>query len=333
MKVREESSVSEWEAFVGANAPQALFAGWPWGDVETRLGHRVHRLAWDRNGSIAAVASAIVVSGKRGRILHLRHGPVMSSWKPDAFAAVLADCAALARKEGCSAVRMSPLTLDPQARELMAGNHLLEAPIHGMDAQRCLVLDLSKSETELLSGFRKSTRYDIRKGESAGVTVETTTGEDGLRAFLDLYDDTARRQGFVGHEGIPEEYSVYGKLGMAEIITASLGGKPVSSALILYYQDQGIYHHGASVTGGPPASALVQWTAIRHAKAKGMRWYNFWGIAPEEKPGHPWRGLSLFKRGFGGTELVYPCSYDLPLTPAYYVIRTLEWLRKRTKGY
>lgn len=324
---------SAWESFIAAHAPQSLFAGWEWGEVERKLGHTVYRLGWYDGQRLTAIATAIVVNGKRGRMLHLRHGPVMARWSAGSLSPVREDAVELGKRERCCVVRMSPLTLDPACPGLLTDAGMTPAPIHGMDAQRCLVLDLSPSEDAIMAGFRKSTRYDIRKGESSGITVSAGSDARMLPEFLSLYDVTAKRQGFLGHDGIPEEYEVFGQRGDCEIITAYRDGTPVSSAVILYYRDQGIYHHGASVPGGPPASPLVQWEAIRRAKGRGLARYNFWGISPSDKPDHPWHGLSLFKRGFGGTEIVYPSSYDLPLTPAYAVIRTLETIRKRTKGY
>jgi lipid II:glycine glycyltransferase (peptidoglycan interpeptide bridge formation enzyme) len=151
--------------------------------------------------------------------------------------------------------------------------------------------------------------------------------------FTSLYDATAARQGFIEHTGINEEVKEFGKIGDVEIITAFLGNTPSASAIILYYQNQGIYHHGASLSEGIPTSPLLQWEAIKRAKERHLSQYNFWGVAPPDKPKHPWNGLSRFKRGFGGIEKEFSASYDIPITFKYHGMHLLEIWRKYKKGY
>jgi len=62
-----------------------------------------------------------------------------------------------------------------------------------------------------------------------------------------------------------------------------------------------------------------------------MHYYNFWGIAEDASPEHPWYGLTQFKKGFGGN--LYECygAMDYPLSFRYIPIRLLETLRKKKK--
>jgi lipid II:glycine glycyltransferase (peptidoglycan interpeptide bridge formation enzyme) len=78
---------------------------------------------------------------------------------------------------------------------------------------------------------------------------------------------------------------------------------------------------------------LLQWEAIKEAKKRDKSIYNFWGIAPDTKRRHPWQGLSLFKKGFGGRLVEYLHAKDLPLSPLYFATYCYETLRKWKKGY
>ena len=60
----------------------------------------------------------------------------------------------------------------------------------------------------------------------------------------------------------------------------------------------------------------------------GCNYYNFWGIAPPDKPKHPWAGLSVFKKGFGGFEEAYLHAQDFPISPKYYLNYVVERVRK-----
>ena len=59
--------------------------------------------------------------------------------------------------------------------------------------------------------------------------------------------------------------------------------------------------------------------------------YNFWGVVPESEKNHPWAGLSLFKKGFGGKEKEYVKTQDYILSPMYWLTYIFEELRKRKR--
>ena len=91
----------------------------------------------------------------------------------------------------------------------------------------------------------------------------------------------------------------------------------------------GIYHPHAEDLELYQENGLMQWEAIKEAKQRGCEEYNFWGIAPNDNKNHPWAGLSLFKKGFGGYRRDYVKTQDLPLSKVYTLItRPFEKLRK-----
>jgi lipid II:glycine glycyltransferase (peptidoglycan interpeptide bridge formation enzyme) len=72
------------------------------------------------------------------------------------------------------------------------------------------------------------------------------------------------------------------------------------------------------------APYLLHFEAIRAAKARGHKWYDFYGIAPKDKPDDRWAGFSVFKRKFGGVELNFVPALDHVYDPDGY-----EQFRKR----
>lgn len=309
---KEITSQITWDSFIHEHSPMALFQSWAWGEVEKKLGNTVWRWGWFDGKRLTGVAQIEKISARRGTFLHVRHGPIGSI--------NFNDIVQLARSEKAWFVRISPQV------QKVPYSGLVPAPIHAMDAELCWVLDLDKSEEELLAGMRKTTRYEIRRAQKLGVTVDT-----GLKDFFALYTQTSQRHDFVPHGGIHEEVEVFGK--DAVVLNAKFEGKTLASAIILFWGDQAIYHHGASVYSKIPASYLLQWEAIREAKIRGKKLYNFWGIAPEDKPNHPWRGITLFKTGFGGRQMEFMHAQDYLVSPFAVIPRTVESLRKRLKGY
>jgi lipid II:glycine glycyltransferase (peptidoglycan interpeptide bridge formation enzyme) len=107
----------------------------------------------------------------------------------------------------------------------------------------------------------------------------------------------------------------------------------LSAALIIFYNYQAIYHHSASIEQKIPVNYLLQWEIIKEAKKRGKKIYNMWGICPEDKRRHPWKGLTLFKKGFGGRIVEYLHAQDYPLSSFYCTTYIIECLRKYIKGY
>jgi len=104
--------------------------------------------------------------------------------------------------------------------------------------------------------------------------------------------------------------------------------------MILFYNHQAIYHHSASIPSKAPVNYLLQWEVIKEAKRRGKSVYNFWGIAPDGLDRHPWKNLTLFKKGFGGEQVNYLHAHDYPVSKLGYRFNYLvEYFRKIYKGY
>lgn len=321
-----------WEDFILSHAPHALFQSWRWGEVQKKSGEEVDRFGLYDGKELVGIAQIIVVAAKRGTFLHVRHGPVWKDQKYwSEFSRLMRD---MAQKEGAWFIRISPLIPPTSENKQILNNHgFYPAPIHEVDAERCWILDLTESEEELLLGMRKTTRYEIRLAQKSGVSVRLSADPKELKHFFQLYEATSQRHGFVGHTAIKEEFEVFIQDGNAVLLLGQYNGTVTAAAIVLFYGGQAIYHHGASKPSKLPVSHLVQWEAIREAKKRGMKLYNFWGIAPEDKPNHPWRGITLFKKGFGGREVTYIHAHDLPVSPLYVIPKTVETIRRIMKGY
>lgn len=307
---QEITSKKIWDEFVLEHSPQALFQSWDWGEVEKKLGNTIWRWGWFEGGNLVGAAQIKKVPARRGTHLHVRHGPVGK--------VNFEEIKKLARAEGAWFIRVSP-----QGNETATLPGFVPAPIHAMDAEVCRVLDIDKSEEELLAGMRKTTRYEIKH---AAATVIKSKYIDN---FFHLYKETSKRQNFIEHKGIREEFEILD----CDLFLASHKKQILAAAIVVYFGQEAIYHHGASVPNRVGASYLVQWEAIREAKRRGKTLYNFWGIAPDDSPKHPWRGLTAFKTGFGGREVRFTHAEDYPLSRLYVIPSTIEMIRKRLKGY
>lgn len=338
VEIRNVEDKKEWQAFLSQKEVSfyPFFQSWLWGEVQGHLGHEVSSIGVYENKKLVAVCQIVDVPAKRGHYLHLRHGPVLLPFNKEVFQAVIAYITDIAKKKGASFIRLSPVV----QKEFvdfpnLAKMGLRDAPMHNMDAEICWVLDITKTEEELLKEMRKTHRYLIKKARGMDIKITKTQKSEDIESFLALYKDLSHRKHFVPHGGVKEEFTVFAKEDEAMLLLAIYDGKIISGAFIAFVGNMAIYRHGASDASfrDVPASYLLQWEGILEAKKRGKTLYNFWGITPSDSPKHPWKGLTLFKTGFGGKRVELLHAQDLPLNLSYWKTYAIEAYTKWKKGY
>lgn len=330
-----------WEDFIcRKNIPYyPFFQSWNWGEVQKKLGFNIARRGlFEKSKSKKLVGVCLItnINARRGHFLHLRHGPVLPRFLDSYLDLFISYVKQIARKDRASFLRISPLIEKERAKEsFFAGKKFISAPMHNMDAEVCWVLDISIPEDELFKNMRKTHRYLIKKAQSLNIKIIRTKNISKIDSFLDLYRSLSVRKSFVPHTGIREELNIFGKDDQEELFLAYYNDTLISAALVAYVGNMAIYRHSASseLYRNIPASYLIQWEAIKEAKKRGINIYNFWGIAPQNKPRHPWKGLTLFKTGFGGYEKEFIHALDLPLNGWYWKTYGIELFRRWMKGY
>lgn len=318
-----------------------------WGVFNEKLNNKVFYFGVKEGNEILGICLVIEIKAKRGTFLHVPHGPLIfkeeNKFKVMKF---LRDkLFELAKEEGASFVRFSPILQKTEENEkIFIDLDFNPSPIH-MHPEVTWVLDISKPESELLYGMRKTTRYLIRQAFNIKeLKVRASKNIEDVDRFYDLYSYTAKVQKFTpfSYSYIKNEFEVFANDKKAMIFFAEYKNKPLSTAFILFWKDTIFYHHGASVRSKIPASYLLQWEIIKIAKLSNYKFYNFWGISPVKKIGnkiefvnekHPWNGLSLFKMRFGGEVHEYVKTMDLVVSkPKYLFNRLVETLRKKKRG-
>ncbi len=336
--IREITDKKIWEAFL--TKPEfsyyPYFQSWNWGEVQKKLGVRLWRLGIDIGDSLSGVFQITDVSARRGHYLHVRHGPLLLPFSEELFDQFLFYIVGLAKEHSCFFIRISPfLKKDTIPSSFFKRRGFNMAPIHNMDAEICWTLDITKSEEQLLLGMRKSHRYLVRKALAMGITITHTKDVSQLDQFIPLYRELHERKRFTPHRGLFEEFETFAQDDSMLLYLATFEKKIISGALIAFVGDMAIYRHGATLFEYRtiPASYVIQWEAIKEAKKRGKKLYNFWGVSPTLSQKHPWYGLTLFKMGFGGQKEEFVHAQDKPLSPLYAKTFLIEYLTKIRKGY
>lgn len=342
MQIKTLDDKNTWEQFVSAASPRTFLHSWSWGEFHLRQKQEIFRFGVYDGSTLVAVALFIKVIARRGSFLLCPHGPVISvshsggSLVSEIVKSLADFIAPFAKSRGCDFVRICPLlmdSLDNRAHFERAG--FRDAPIH-MHPELSWMLDISPSEEDVLFGMRKTTRNLIRRAEKEGVVIEMSDRPEDVERFYSVYQETVDRQHFTpfSRSYLRTEFETFKERDGARWFFGVHEGKTIAAAMIVFDRQSGFYHHGASIQkfNKIPASYLLQWSAIREAKRRGCILYNFWGISPEDRPNHPWAGLSLFKKGFGGFPEAYVPAQDLPLTNKYWLNFVVEKVRKFRRG-
>ncbi len=336
METREITNKNVWEKFNLSFPNPSFFQSWYWGEVQKASGIQTQRLGFFDGKKLIGITQGFDIKAKRGHFLYVRQGPVLSDWDKKKTSFVLAELKNLAKEKNISFIRISPI-LSLGSYEALGFKKfgLRPSPTHNLDAENRWVLDLAPNEDELLQAMRKTTRYLIRHSENEDIKVTVSENKKDLDKFLSIYADTAKNKHFIPHSQLKEEFSIFSKEGKAKLYLASRKKEILAGAFIVYYGNEAIYRHGATSNLGrkTPASYILQWEAIKDAKKAGLKQYNFWGIAPTDNPKHPWQGLSLFKKGFGGRQMDFLHAMDLPIKWNYWITFAIDYLTMVKKGY
>lgn len=340
----KKSQKEEWNHFVAKNPYGSFLQSFEWGEFQQSLGrdcwklkvksekHAPYRNGASGSGLKVILGQTLVVKydlpfGKS--YLYSPHGPIIdpepaTSDPVTIFKALSKKVKEIAQEEKAIFWRMDPAAPDSTEERTIFKELGLQKLSREIQPKKTLILDLTKSEKEILSQMHSKTRYNIRLAERKGVTAEKITNyELQIPNLVDvlwgLIRKTAKRDGFRSH---PKEYyrKMLESLSSAELFLAKYKGRIIAANIVVFFGKCATYVHGASdyKYRNLMAPHFLQWRQILEAKKKGLVLYDFWGI--DEKK---WPGVTRFKKGFGGKEINYIGAWDLIYQPTWYKIYNL----------
>lgn len=210
-----------------------------------------------------------------------------------------------------------------------------------------VLVDLSASEEDILMRMKQKTRYNVRLAEKKGVTVRVGKLED-LGMLYRMYAETSVRDGFVIRD--EEYYQTVWRTFMANNspfiphpsslpLIAEVDGEPVAAIFLFMFAGRGYYVYGMSRDKHREKmpTYLLQWAAMKHARAHGCLTYDLWG-APDvfDESDSMW-GVYRFKEGLGGEVVRTLGAYDFAPNKFWYSMysdvmpRVLNFMRSRGK--
>ena len=213
----------------------------------------------------------------------------------------------------CRNYRAIFLKIEPDLwgdQQLETLNLKLETSPHNIQPPRTILINIKDNEDTILARMKQKTRYNIRLAEKKGVTVRAW---DDIDSFHKMMLVTGGRDGFGVHslEYYKRAYELLQPKGLGEILLAEYEGKSLAALFVARNGNRAYYLYGASTDEerNRMPTYLLQWEAMKWAKARGCEEYDLWGVPDEDEATleanfesrHDglW-GVYRFKRGFGG---------------------------------
>lgn len=338
-----ETDAPAWQALLGACVSGDFLHDWAWADVAAFDAQPHRRYVLEEDGELVAIVAAQGRTLPMGRqFWYVAHGPVLdyaAARAGDRVRALVIGLREVARRHDAVAVKLEP-RLEAGSAELSA---FAGRGLRGMDETlqvgQTRLVELTHDEV-LIAGFDKDTRYGVRRAEREGVVVsviEDGSDEVAIDSLHELVAETQRRAGFPmpARDRYRVAWRSLAGAGRAAILQARREDELLAAAMVVFEGDRSFYLFSGSrreAQGEPKryASYAVQWAMMRLARERGCRTHDLWGVAPPGSgPDHAWHGIGLFKKGFGGREVVWAGSWDLVVQPGLYRLRAATGIMRR----
>lgn len=187
------------------------------------------------------------------------------------------------------------------------------------------LLSLEGTDDELRAKLPSRLLRYYKSASKKGITVEKSHNPDDICHLINLQAAMAKEKGisiFSENYLRTELSQPFATLYLAKYHNPDTNKEEIVAAGLVFDDTTTRYNlQGAQSDQGRKlhATGILTIQLILDAKAKGLKTFDFWGIAPEGAPSnHPWAGFTNFKKTFAGYEKDYAGTYDIVLKPAKY---------------
>lgn len=302
-----------WDRFVAESPAPSFLQATPWAAVKRPNGWRAARIVVDTPSG--PVGAQVLVRHPRPLpkgFGYAARGPIAGGpLDAEALGAFTEAVRTAARGLGTAHLRIDPELEDADGLIAATLSELGWQPAPDIQPRSTRIIDLSRTEDELLADLRKKTRQSLHKAQDDGSTV-IFAGPGRLPEFHRTLAGTMDRVGLpfrtVGF--FRDLWDAYAPSGKAMLLLAETpDGEVVSGTFLVGWGQRIVALYGGTTEEGRRRNAkyLVNWEAFRRAKAAGYTIYDLWGLPNE--------GITYFKAGWGGREVQYVGAWDLIVDP------------------
>lgn len=298
-----EVSLSNWNQFLRAHPDAHLLQTGEWGELKAAFGWQVFRVVSSNSGVQILFRKlplgftiAYIPKPGLGNLALVPNDPL---WE---------EVETICRSRNAIFLKIEPDSWQSESSDRW--NLKLRISPHNIQPPRTILVDLDGTEDDILARMKQKTRYNIRLATKKDVTVRAW---GDLETFHHMLQVTGKRDGFGVHSlaYYQRAYELFHPAGSCELLMAEYKDQPLAALMVFAHGRRAWYVYGASSDEqrNRMPTYLLQWEAMRWAKARGCQEYDLWGVPDEDEPKleaefesrHDglW-GVYRFKRGFGG---------------------------------
>ena len=332
------NDASQWNSALAALPGHHVLQTWEWGQFKRRWGWTPRYLLSPAHDAAALVLRR-TISPLNLNLLYVPKGPALDYANAATVDRVLGDLIEVARRERAIFIKIDPDL--PAADQLILRDRGWRFSAEQIQFRNTMLIDLTPAEDQLLAAMKPKTRYNVRLAEKKGVVIRLGTLAD-LDLLYAMYAETAQRDGFIIR---PLDYyrDVWGRFiqsGLGQPLLAQVDGDVVAGLILFHFADSAWYMYGMSrnVHRDKMPNYLLQWAAIRWAKALGCTRYYLWGAPDELTEADSMWGVYKFKEGLGADFTPHVGAHDYVISPLGYWLytrlmpRLLDVLRARHRS-
>jgi lipid II:glycine glycyltransferase (peptidoglycan interpeptide bridge formation enzyme) len=308
----EQLGAQRWDELLLAQPEGNLLQSWKWGELQSRFGWRVERIAFHdgRSGVCSLQRTGALFPG--GATYYVPRGPAVAERER---LLVLDTLERRAAARGGLVLRVEPnARVGDEWPAFFEGRGFVKGKAVQPEATQLLRIDVDPDA--LKAAFKPKTRYNLNLAEKKGVRVQASRD---VATFARLALATGQRQGV--HLPAVAYYEaaleIFGPSDDVRLYLAEHEGDVLGGIMIFRFGKTAYYLFGGSSDRKRELmpNYLLHWQAMLDFRALGCDTYDWWGIPEEPAPDHPWFGLYRFKTGFGGETVRYVGLYEHVLRP------------------
>jgi lipid II:glycine glycyltransferase (peptidoglycan interpeptide bridge formation enzyme) len=354
--MKESYNAREWNQIISQLPEAHLLQTWEWGEVKKLYGWQPLPQTWTDDTGQVKCASLILrrtVSPLRLRVLYVPRGPLVDWSDAEWRERTLAEMELAAQHQHAIFIKIDPevrlgtgVPGSENAQSCSTGvslqNELLQrgwlySP-EQVQFRNTVMVDLTEPEEAWLARLKQKARYNLRLGEKRGVTIRVGTRQD-LPMLYQMYAETSVRDGFLirAQDYYDHLWKTFLEKDMVDPLIAEVDGQAVAGIMVYYFAGKAWYLQGMSTNlhREKMPNYLLQWTAMRRARARGCTCYDLWGAPENFSEADPLWGVFRFKESIGGQTIRTLGAWDFPAQPLLYSFymrvlpRILNIMRRR----